>query len=113
MLFRSVLGKKLSDFLLKFTNIINELVTNTLNVNSGIIELKSALKNHIHVIGTQGTTLPDKVFIGPYVARTSIKNDFKITGNLKSILLNLEMMKLNYLTALSPQKFISDFNRVN
>jgi hypothetical protein len=102
-----VLGKTLSSFLIELITTINELVTIVGNINDGIISLKNVLSLHVHdpvnLISPQ---------VAAYVTATAI-DDLKNYGNIKTTLLNFEGKKVNNLMALSKDKFISNFNRVN
>lgn len=107
-----VLGKSLMDFLTSFTDLINQLVSTIIYISDDLSSLKQVLKDHIHPISPQTGMLPSPSLLA-YVITSAIDKDLITYGNLYSILLNLEMQKIQHLTALSPEKFISDFNKVN
>lgn len=103
-----MLGKSLADFLIQLVSRINEVVTIIKNINEGIISLKTVLAEHVHdpidLISPQ---------IISYVADTAVVEDVKNNGNIYSVMLNLEAEKMNSLMALSENKFLSNYNRVN
>jgi hypothetical protein len=108
-----VLGKKLSDVMLKIVEFISEINSTIISMNSDMLTLKTALMSHFHVAGPPGSPTTPSVELIAIVAPTIPTKTVVNISNGYSSLVNLEMLKTNSLTALSKDKFISDYNRVN
>jgi len=108
-----VLGKKLSDVLLKIVEYISEINSTIISMNSDMLILKTALLSHFHIASGPGAPTTPSVELAVAVAPTIPSKTIVNISNGYSSLMNLETLKINYLTALSKDKFISDYNRVN
>jgi len=103
-----VLGKGLADTLLEMMNQISQVNSTLLEVAQDILKLKIALLAHVHPPSTAPS--PDLIAqVAPTIATKSILN---IT-NCYSNLINFEVLKTNKMLPLSPEKFLSAYNRVN
>ena len=109
-----VLGDSLSSSLTQMMTIIGEIVTIIKDINEGLISLKQVLGAHVHIVPTPVPLIaaPSAEII-TYNAATAVTEDIKNVGNLYSVLLNSEIQKLNDLMVISPNSFMSKFNRVN
>lgn len=108
-----VLGKSLSDALLQMTEKISDINSVLLSINQDILDLKIALVAHTHVAsGPAAPTTPSIDLIASLAPSIATKTVLSIT-NAYSNLINMELLKLNNLTPLSEQKFLSSYNRVN
>ena len=106
-----VLGKKLSDVITELTEKLSEINSTIISMNEDIMELKVSLLTHTHpvIVGIAGPSIDLALVVTPTMAAKTLLNMM----NAYSSLVNLELLKTNRLTALSPGKFLSDFNRVN
>lgn len=103
-----VLGKGLSDTLYNMAEQIGQINSVLLNLCEDVLSLKVALLAHIHP--TLGSPSPDLIAqVSPTIASKSAL----AVSNCYSNLVNIETLKTNKLTALSPETFLSAFNRVN
>lgn len=109
-----VLGKKLSDVIIELTEKLSEINSTIISMNEDIMELKVSLLTHTHPVipvpvPIAGPSIDLALLVTPTMAAKTLLNMM----NAYSSLVNLELLKTNRLTALSPGKFLSDFNRVN
>lgn len=107
-----VLGKNLSDTLLEILTLISDINSTIINMNADILSLKVSLLAHVHPTAPPGPPSPSvdlSLTVAPTIATKTALN----ISNSYSNLINLELLKTNKLTALSPGRFLSDFNRVN
>ena len=108
-----VLGKQLSKALVVIVDMIGELNTSLIDLNLDILELKTNLLLHSHMtLGPAGPTSPSLDLALSVAPTIAIKNSLGISNGY-SRLINIEQIKLNNLTALSANNFLSKFNRVN
>ncbi len=108
-----VLGKGLSDTLFQIVDKMSEINSTIMSMNEDILALKTSLLAHTHVsLPAGGPTTPSVDLIASVAPTIASKTTLNIT-NTYSNLINLEVLKTNNLTALSPQSFLSQFNRVN
>jgi hypothetical protein len=106
-----VLGKKLSDTIIEIVDKLSEINSTILSMNEDMLALKIALLAHFHVsaVGPVSPSADLAASVAPTIASKTVLN----ISNGYSSLINLELLKTNKLTALSPEKFLSDYNRVN
>jgi superfamily I DNA/RNA helicase len=72
-----------------------------------------SLMAHFHIAtGPAAPTSPSADLVASVAPTIPTKTVMNIS-NAYSTLINLEMIKANNLTSLSPQRFVSDFNKVN
>lgn len=107
-----VLGKALNDALFDVTDQISQINSVLTDVVQDILTLKIALMAHVHPVVGPGVTAPSPDLIAQVAPTIASKTVLNIT-NCYSNLINLELLKTNRMTALSPQKFLSQYNRVN
>jgi hypothetical protein len=105
------LGKKLSDTIIEIVDKLSEINSTILSMNEDMLALKIALLAHFHVsaVGPVSPSADLAASVAPTIASKTVLN----ISNGYSSLINLELLKTNKLTALSPEKFLSDYNRVN
>lgn len=108
-----VLGNSLSAALLKMTEAIGEIVSMLIGMNSDMLTLKTALMAHTHVATSIASPTTPSFDLIAAVSPTMSTKTYVNVSNGYSQLHNLEMFKINVLSPLSENKFISDFNRVN
>jgi hypothetical protein len=106
-----VLGKKLSDAINELTEKLGEINSTIVSMNEDIMELKVSLLAHVHPVAGLVTTPSADLALG--VTPTMVSKTLLNMMNAYSSLVNLELLKTNRLTALSPGRFLSDFNKVN
>lgn len=110
-----VLGKGLADTLLEMMNQISQVNSTLLEVIQDILSLKIALLAHVHP-GAAGPvpviTTPSPNLIAQVAPTIATKSILNIT-NCYSNLINFEVLKTNKMLPLSPEKFLSSYNRVN
>lgn len=110
-----VLGKALSDSMFEIVTKISDINQVLLSMNNDILALKIALLSHVHPVPIGPVpvlSLPSvdlAISVAPEIASKTVLN----IANSYSNLINLELLKLNNLTPLSENKFLSDYNRVN
>lgn len=108
-----VLGKALSDSLFELTSKISDINSVLISINQDILSLKVALIAHTHVAtGPAAPTTPSIDLIAS-VAPSIAKDTVLSITNAYSNLINMELLKMNKLSPLSEQKFLSTYNRVN
>jgi len=107
-----VLGKALTDTLQEFVIKISEMNSIMINMNEDILNLKIALLAHFHTIAPPGIAVPS-ADLAISILPTLISETALNIMNGYSNLINLEVLKVNKLTAFSAGKFLSEFNRVN
>lgn len=108
-----VLGKNLNDTLVKILEEVGNLNSAIININTDILALKISLMAHFHIAtGPAAPTSPSADLVASVAPTIPTKTVMNIS-NAYSTLINLEMIKANNLTSLSPQRFVSDFNKVN
>lgn len=110
-----VLGQQLAEYLWEFSDIINEIVSAIISMSRNMVLYKEMLQSHKHFVPlefgvTTSTSSPEIIL---YNKATVPTKDFIDSSNLYSLLNNILIAKLKNLTAFSPNKFLSDFNRVN
>lgn len=110
-----VLGKNLSDTLTKVLDLIADINSTIINMNTDILSLKVSLLAHFHTISTPvpGSPTTPSIDLAATVAPTIATKTALNISNSYSNLINLELLKTNKLTPFSAEKFLSDFNRVN
>lgn len=104
-----VLGKGLSDTLNEIMNQVSQVNSTLLEVVQDILNLKIALLAHVH---PPPGTAPSPNLIAQVAPSIATKSILNIT-NCYSNLINFEVLKLNKMMPLSPEKFLSSYNRVN
>ena len=104
-----VLGKGLADTLLEMMNQISQVNSTLLEVIQDILSLKIALLGHVH---PPPGTAPSPTLIAQVAPTIATKSILNIT-NCYSNLINFEVLKTNKMLPLSPEKFLSSYNRVN
>lgn len=107
-----VLGKNLSDTLLEILTLIADINSTIISMNTDILSLKVSLLAHVHPTAPPGPPTPSLDLAATVAPTIATKTALNIS-NSYSNLINLELLKTNKLTALSPGRFLSDFNRVN
>ena len=108
-----VLGKGLVDTLFQLVEKISEINSTMMSMNEDILQLKASLITHTHIATTLGAlTTPSADLVASVAPTMASKTTLNITNGYAN-LINLEMLKTNNLTALSPNTFLSAFNRVN
>lgn len=108
-----VLGKSLSEALLQMTDKISDINSVLLSINQDILSLKIALIGHTHVTGVPSSPTTPSIDLIASIAPSITTNTVLNITNAYSNLINMELLKLNNLTPLSEQKFLSSYNRVN
>lgn len=110
-----VLGDSLNSALIKLTEIIGEINSLLISMNTDLLSLKTSLMFHTHPVPpalTPVVSLPSPELIAGVAPTVPGKTVVNIS-NCYSQLINLEGLKTNYLTSLSANKFVSDYNKVN
>lgn len=108
-----VLGNNLNNTIIKILEEIGNITSFIISMNTDILALKASLMAHVHITAVPGSpTTPSVDLIAGLIQTIPSKTIVNLT-NAYSTLINLEMIKTNNLTALSPDRFISDFNKVN
>jgi hypothetical protein len=106
-----VLGKALADTLNELATRVSEINSVVMSMNEDILALKVALLAHIHP-HPLGPTLPSIDLVAAIAPSLATKTALNIASGYSN-LLNMEVLKLNSLTGFSPNKFLSEYNRVN
>lgn len=106
-----VLGEKLNDAIIELSEKISEINSTLISMNEDMLTLKTVLAAHVHP-SAAGPTAPS-IEVATLVASNIVSKTLLNMMNSYSSMINLELIKTNRLTALSPDKFLSNFNRVN
>lgn len=109
-----VLGENLSNTLLKMLDLIADINSTIISMNTDILALKTSLLAHVHSVPLPVPipTLPS-IDLAATVAPTIATKTALNISNSYSNLINLELLKTNKLTSFSAETFLSEFNRVN